>query len=94
MCPLPKHLKHIPAVLILSTRSVSLSSFDSQFWYWGYWLTTSSGSTSSLTSTGVEDKIELFFSKPAAGGTMHYILRCDPTVREMIHKNHDKLKLE
>lgn len=36
------------------------------------------------TIEGVENKIELIFSKPAAGGTMHYILRCDPTVRELI----------
>lgn len=42
----------------------------------------------------VQDKIEIIFDKPAAGGTIHYILRCDPIVRELIHKNSDKIKLE
>ena len=44
--------------------------------------------------TDVAGKIQMVFSKPASGGTMHYILKCDPSVREPIHKNHDKVKLE
>lgn len=47
------------------------------------------------TSPGVENKIELIFCKPATGSVMHYILRCNPTVREMIYKNHDfKIRTE
>ena len=42
----------------------------------------------------VENKIELLFTKPAAGGTIHYVLKCDPLIREAIHKNQDKIKLE
>ena len=42
----------------------------------------------------VQSKIELIFKKPAAGGTQHYILKCDPDVRELIYKNNDKVKLE
>lgn len=46
------------------------------------------------TIPDIENKIKIIFSKPSAGGTMHYILKCDPSVRKLIHKNHDKLKLE
>ena len=42
----------------------------------------------------IESKMELIFAKPAAGGTQHYILKCDPAVRELIYKNNDKVKLE
>lgn len=42
----------------------------------------------------VGDKLELLFRKPAASGTKHYIIRCDPEVREMIHKHYDQVKLE
>lgn len=42
----------------------------------------------------VKSKLDLIFSKPAAGGTNHYIIRCDPVVREMIHKHHDRIKLQ
>ena len=34
----------------------------------------------------------MIFNKP--GDTIHYILKCDPIVRKLIYKNHDKLKLE
>lgn len=44
--------------------------------------------------SGIENMIEKIFTKPAAGDTLHYILRCDPRVRELIHKNSDKVKLE
>ena len=43
---------------------------------------------------GVENKMELIFCKPAAGGTKHFILRCQPEVREVIHKNYDKVLLD
>ncbi|WP_435330716.1 hypothetical protein, partial [Klebsiella pneumoniae] len=33
----------------------------------------------------IKEKITLIFDKPAAGGTKHYILKCDPEVRELIH---------
>ena len=45
----------------------------------------------------VDNKIELLFSKPAAAaaaGTIHYVLKCDPLIREAIHKNQDNIKLE
>lgn len=44
--------------------------------------------------SGIENMIEKIFIKQAAGDTLHYILRCDPRVRELIHKNNDKVKLE
>lgn len=40
------------------------------------------------------NKMKLVFDKPAAGGTIHYIIKCDPQIREMIHGNGDRLKLE
>ena len=46
------------------------------------------------TIPDIENKIEILFDKPAAGGTIHYILKCDPTVREMIHRHQDRVKLE
>ena len=42
----------------------------------------------------IQSKIEILFSKQAAGGTIHYILRCDPMVREAIHQHNDIIKLE
>ena len=42
----------------------------------------------------VKSKMELLFRKPASGGTQHYIIRCDPEIRELIHKNHDQVKLQ
>lgn len=39
-------------------------------------------------------KIKHVFNKVAAGGTRHYVLRCDPQVRKLIRENHDNLKLE
>lgn len=44
--------------------------------------------------TDAESKVDLLFGKPAAGGTKHYIIKCDPEIRELIHKNHDQVKLE
>ena len=40
-----------------------------------------------------KDKMKLVFDKPAAGGTVHYIIKCDPQVRELIYRNGDQLKL-
>ena len=42
----------------------------------------------------VENKITLVKSKPAAGGTVHHILRCDPHVKGLLHENKDKVKLQ
>ena len=42
----------------------------------------------------VENKIELVFTKDAAGETKHYILKCQPEVRGLIFKNGDRIKLE
>ena len=42
----------------------------------------------------VENKITLVKSKPAAGGTVHYILKCDPQVRGLLHGNKDKVMLQ
>ena len=35
----------------------------------------------------VQEKVKLIFDKPAAGDTVHYILRCSPDVRELTHKH-------
>ena len=43
---------------------------------------------------GIRDKIEIVFRKHAAGDTVHYILKCDPLVRELIHKKNDRVKLK
>lgn len=43
---------------------------------------------------GVKDKMKLLFDKPAAGGTVHYIIRCEPAVRASIHRHGDVLKVE
>ena len=45
------------------------------------------------TINDVEHKISLLFEKPASGNTLHYILKCDPEVRKLIHDNHDRIKL-
>ena len=42
----------------------------------------------------VETKISVVFSKPASGGTLHYILRCDPEVRKLLRSHNDKVKLQ
>lgn len=34
-----------------------------------------------LSTLGAEGNIKMICTKPAAGGTVHYILKCDPTVR-------------
>lgn len=44
--------------------------------------------------TDARSKMELMFSKPASGGTMHYVIKCDPEIRELIRKNQDQVKLE
>ena len=38
--------------------------------------------------------MKLLFEKPAAGGTVHYIIRCDPIVRASIHRHGDVLRVE
>lgn len=42
----------------------------------------------------VKDKMKVLFQKPAAGGTFHYIIKCDPEVRGLIHRMGDKLCLK
>ena len=42
----------------------------------------------------VENKITLLKSKPAVGGTVHHILKCDPQVRGLLHQHQDKVKLQ
>lgn len=42
----------------------------------------------------ITEKIDLLFVKPAAGGTKHCILKCDPEVRAQFSKLHDKVKLK
>lgn len=46
------------------------------------------------TIDNIKDKISIVFSKPAAGETVHYIMKCNPEVRAIIHYHHDKLKLQ
>ncbi len=46
------------------------------------------------TIDNVENKIDLVFTKQAAGKTTHYILKCEPAVREMFHRNNDRVKLK
>ena len=43
--------------------------------------------------TNIGNKIKHVFDKPAAGGTRHYVLRCDPQIRKLIIENHDNVKL-
>ncbi|KAK3887762.1 hypothetical protein Pcinc_008148 [Petrolisthes cinctipes] len=43
---------------------------------------------------GVINKIQIVSERPAAGGTVHYVLKCDPEVRARIHGMNDKLKLK
>lgn len=45
------------------------------------------------TVVDVENKISHVFNKPAAGGTRHYILKCDPEIRKLLRVNHDNVKL-
>ena len=47
-----------------------------------------------LNGPEIQNKIEVIFSKPAVGGTVHHILRCNPMVRELIHQNNERIKLE
>ena len=42
----------------------------------------------------IEHKIAFLFDKPAAGNTVHYILKCDPKIRKLISENGDRIKLE
>lgn len=42
----------------------------------------------------VHDKIEVVFNKRAVGDTVHYILRCSPEIRKMIHSHGDVVCLE
>lgn len=42
----------------------------------------------------VNDKVKLVFDKPANGNTVHYILKCTPDVRGMIHKHGDAVCLK
>ena len=42
----------------------------------------------------IEEKIKVVFEKNAAGGTKHFILKCDPEVRGLIHKKGDSIKLK
>lgn len=44
--------------------------------------------------TGVKPNLELLFSKPASGGTIHFVIKCDPEIRELICKISDQVKLE
>lgn len=46
------------------------------------------------TVDNINDKIKVVHSKPASGTTFHYILKCHPEVRALIHKNNDKLLLQ
>lgn len=41
-----------------------------------------------------KNKMKLVFDKQAAGGTIYYIIKCNPEIREIIHRNGDRLKLE
>ena len=40
----------------------------------------------------IEEKIKFIFDKPANGNTKHYVLRCDPSVRNAIYRSGDKLR--
>ena len=42
----------------------------------------------------IHEKIHFIMKKQAAGGTFHYIYKCEPDVRGMINKNKDKVKLQ
>ena len=42
----------------------------------------------------IKSKIENIFCKPAAGGTVHYIMKCDPMIRQLLHQHQDRIKLE
>ena len=42
----------------------------------------------------IKDKMKVIFDKPASGKTTHYIIKCDPEVRRLIHNNGDKLNLK
>ncbi|KAK3889458.1 hypothetical protein Pcinc_006540 [Petrolisthes cinctipes] len=43
---------------------------------------------------GVMNKMKIVSERPAVGGTVHYVLKCDPEVRARIHGMNDKLKLK
>ena len=40
----------------------------------------------------IEDKIKFIFDKPANGNTKHYILKCDPCVRNAIYCSGEQLR--
>ena len=42
-----------------------------------------------MSIDGIMDKINLVFDKDAAGATKHYILKCHPDVRGLIHQRGD-----
>lgn len=42
----------------------------------------------------IEDKLKIVLKKPAAGGTVHYIIKCTPEVRAHVRKMGDKVKLK
>lgn len=42
----------------------------------------------------VKEKMSVIFCKPAAGSTVHYVLKCDPEVRAIIRRKNDKLRLK
>lgn len=46
------------------------------------------------TVDNVKDKMKVVFSKAAGGSTTHYILKCNPEVRSVIHQNNDKVLLQ
>ena len=42
----------------------------------------------------IKSKMEVLFTKPAAGGTVHHIVKCDPEIRGLIRKKGDAVKLK
>lgn len=46
------------------------------------------------TIEDVQDKIKLIFNKPAQGNTVHYIIKCTPEIRELIHSYGDVVCLQ
>ena len=42
----------------------------------------------------IEEKIQLLFHKEAAGNTRHYIFKCEPEIRALIHRHGDRVFLQ
>ena len=42
----------------------------------------------------MQNKISYIFDKPAAGGTRHYVFKCDPEIRKLIRRNGDSVNLQ